>query len=488
MTAPVPAADQQFRSALESVQTYPLEKGRRPAFALPPAAPRRPRVTGGAVSGPDGDIWSTLASLRAGRLSVRDLIRGCLERIEAHSDRLVAFEFVANVQEYALRLDNETASGTTRGPLHGIPISVKDIIDVKGMPTTGSSRALPPHVAGHDATAVKHLRDAGAVLIGKTVTHEFALGVTTPQSRNPWDETRVPGGSSGGSAIAVATRMSLGSLGSDTRASIRVPAALSGVVGFRPTTGLVPIDSWLTLSWSLDVLAPLARSVRDIALLIDVLTASGSRFRDALPGSISGLKIGYSDAFGAGREAGVDERFEASLEAARKAGAEVVQCHALTEEDVQLANYAGMIISRVEAAQFHSDAGTDLAMCTPEVRTQLSQAGEVAAVDYVRCLRIREKLHERFLGAFSGIDLLIMPTSGVVAPAVEEAAKYLLVLSETCIPWSLVGFPAISLFSGMSDGLPTGVQLVAPSSQDAFLLAAAHALERELPPIPEWPE
>jgi aspartyl-tRNA(Asn)/glutamyl-tRNA(Gln) amidotransferase subunit A len=282
--------------------------------------------------------------------------------------------------------------------------------------------------------------------------------------------------------------MALGSLGSDTRASIRVPAALSGVVGFRPSTGLVPVDGWLTLSWSLDVLAPMARSVRDVALLMDVLTASGSRFRDAIPGSLAGLKVGFSDVLGAGSEPGVRACFEGALDAAQRAGAEVVRCHGLTGEDVQMANYTGMVLSRVEAAQFHADAGTDLDRCTPEVRMQLDQAGEVAAVDYVRCLRIRERLYERFLNAFSGIDLLIMPTSCVVAPPIAEAERYLLLLSETCIPWSLVGFPAISLFAGMSGGLPTGVQLVAPAGQDAFLLAAAHALERQLPPIPEWLE
>jgi aspartyl-tRNA(Asn)/glutamyl-tRNA(Gln) amidotransferase subunit A len=486
MTRPSPATAELFRSALEAVRSHPLDPGRKPAFALPAAEARAPIKKDGAVTGPPGDIWSTLAALKSGSVSVIDVVDQTSVRIEAHDGRLHAFEHVAEVRGLATQLHEELRSGTCRGPLHGIPLSVKDIIDVAGMPTTGSSAALAPRLARRDATAVSRLKQAGGIIVGKTVTHEFALGVTTPQSHNPWDETRVPGGSSGGSAISVATGMALGSLGTDTRASIRVPAALSGVVGFRPTIGLVPIDRWIPLSWSMDVLAPMARSVRDIALLMDVLTGLGSAFRSALPGSLKACTVGYSDAFIVGTEPGVRRVFEQALQAAETAGASVVFRDAPTGADMELSNYAGMIISRSEAAQFHLDAGTDLALCTPEVRDQLQEAQRVEATDYIRCLRIRDELYERFCAIFDEVDFLLMPTSEIVAPLHEEADRYLLVLSENCIPWSLIGFPAISLFAGTSDGLPVGVQLVAGPGQDSLLLAAAHALEAVLPPIRKW--
>ena len=486
MTSSLPTADELFRSALASVQDFHINPDHKPAFVLPPAPPRTPKKAPGPIAGLSTDLWAMQEALRAGETTVTDLISAASDRIEGHSQRLNAFEHVAEVKAAMLELDTSAKAGLWRGPLHGIPISVKDIIDVEGMPTTGSSHALPPRMAPRDATAVQRLRQAGAVIMGKTVTHEFALGVTTPQSHNPWDPSRVPGGSSGGSAISLVTGMAHGSLGTDTRASIRVPAALSGTVGFRPTTGLVPVDAWLTLSWSMDVLAPMARSVRDIALMMDVLTASRDTFINALPGSIEGSTIGYSELLWSGIEPGVRECFEGAMKAAEHAGARVVRCDDLTAEDIALSNYAGMVLSRVEAAHFHEGAGTSLELCTPEVEGQLRQAGAVMGVDYVRCLRIREHLYERFQSVFTDIDMLIMPTSEVVAPPIDEASKYLLVLSENCIPWSLVGFPAISLFAGMSAGLPTGVQLVAPAGQDSYLLSAAHALERELPVLPEW--
>ena len=200
----------------------------------------------------------------------------------------------------------------------------------------------------------------------------------------------------------------------------------------------------------MDVLAPMARSVRDIALLMDVLTDAGMRYRDVLPGSIEGQTIGYSELLWSGIEPGVRACFENALECAERAGASVVRCDDLTAEDLELSNYAGMVLSRAEAAHFHAEAGTDLDLCIPEVRLQLTEAREVNSTDYLRCLRIRDLLYKRLTSVFSDIDLLLMPTSEIVAPLVEDAERYLLVLSENCIPWSLVGFPAISLFSGFS--------------------------------------
>jgi Asp-tRNA(Asn)/Glu-tRNA(Gln) amidotransferase A subunit family amidase len=236
----------------------------------------------------------------------------------------------------------------------------------------------------------------------------------------------------------------------------------------------------------MDVFAPMARSVRDIALMMDVLTASGHVYRDALPGSLAGMRLAYSDAFLAGAETSVRDAFDGALEAATRAGAHVQLRHNPTSDDLAICNTAGMIVSRAEAAQSHLEAGTDLSLCTDEVGGQLGEAREVLATDYLRCLRIREELLDRFMAIFDDTDLLIMPTSKVVAPPRSEADRYLMALSENCIAWSLLGMPAISLYMGSAEGLPMGVQLVAPPGQDAFLLACAHALEAALPVVPEW--
>ncbi len=478
---------QLFQQAVAIVQRWPLDPpDRKPAFTLTkvdalPASPGE-----GPIEGLDGDLWDTRDQLLGGMTSVLEVATHASARIEQYAATYGAFEFAAEIQSDAIKLDTEASAGSWRGPLHGLPISVKDIIDVSGMPTRGSSAALPVRIAAADASAVARIRAAGALMVGKVATHEFALGVTTPQARNPWDQTRVPGGSSGGSAISLVTGMALGSLGTDTRASIRVPAATCGLVGYKPSLDLIPTDHWLTLSWSLDHFAPMARSVRDIALLMNVLVDRPGAFTGALPGTLTGRLVGYTDATLAGAEPEVAQRFAEALGAMENAGAVVRRLDAPTREDYSLANAAGMVISRTEAAHFHHEAGTDLELCTPEVRDQLREAMEIDAVDYVRALRLRGQLRERLADALAGVDVLAMPTCKVVAPLREEADDYLLVLSENCIPWSLVDFPAISVPMGLAQGLPCGIQFVASPGQDPLLLATAYAYERVAPGMPEW--
>jgi len=482
-----PTTSQLFQQAVDTVRAWPLDPpDRAPAFRLPQPAARPLEAAAGPIEGLPGDLWDTREQLRSGATSVSALAARTSARIAAHAAALGAFEYVAPIEAAALALDAEARAGTWRGPLHGLPISVKDVIDVAGMPTRGSSAALPPRIASDDATAVARLRAAGALLVGKVATHEFALGVTTPQAHNPWDPARVPGGSSGGSAISLVTGMALGSLGTDTRASIRVPAASCELVGYKPSLDLVPIDHWNTLSWSLDHFAPMARSVRDVALLMDVLVAAPGSFTGALPATPAGRRIGYSAATLAGAEPAVSQRFVEALSAMELAGAAVRRLDAPTADDYALANAVGMIISRAEAAQFHREAGTDLERCTPEVRDQLREALQLDAVDYVRALRLRGQLRERFERTVAGVDVLAMPTCKVVPPLREQADDYLLVLSENCIPWSLVDFPAISVPMGRAQGLPCGIQFVAPPGQDPLLLATAYAFERVATAPQEW--
>lgn len=487
MTQSRPTTRELFQQAVEAVRTWPLEPpDRKPAFTLGKVVARPIRPGSGPTEGRSGDLWDTCDRLRSGATSVVEIAAMASSRIENHAATYGAFEHVAEIAASVSALDGEARAGAWRGPLHGIPISVKDVIDVAGMPTRGSSAALPPRIASDDATAVARMRAAGALLVGKVATHEFALGVTTPQACNPWDPTRVPGGSSGGSAISLVTGMALGSLGTDTRASIRVPAAGCGLVGYKPSLDLVPTDHWIPLSWSLDHFAPMARSVRDVALLMDVLVDSPGSFTGLLPAVLAGRRVGYSEATLAGAQPEVAQRFAEALAAMERAGAVVQRLDAPTAEDYALANAVGMLISRAEAAQFHRDAGTDLERCIPEVRDQLREAMSLHAIDYVRALRLRGQLRERLVSAMAGIDVLAMPTCKVVAPLRKEADDYLLVLSENCIPWSLVDFPAISLPMGQAYGLPTGIQLVASPGQDPLLLATAYAFERVAPASPEW--
>jgi aspartyl-tRNA(Asn)/glutamyl-tRNA(Gln) amidotransferase subunit A len=480
-----------FREALALVRSYPLDPDDPPpalgGWPAPPDATRgHPRS--GDVCGRSGDLCEHIARLRAGETTVAAIAASSRGRIERFNGSFGAFEYVVDTSAEVDLLSAEAAAGRWRGPLHGIPVSVKDVIHVAGMPTSGSSAAYGRAVAVAEGLAVQRLREAGALIAGKTVSHEFALGVTTPQSGNPWDPRRIPGGSSGGSAISVVTGMADASLGTDTRASIRVPAALSGAVGFKPSFGRVPADGILTLSWSMDHVAPMARSVRDIAALMDVLTASPGMYRSGLPGSVAERRFVTSPALRHGCDDAVRAALDATLAALVSAGADVVERGAPSADDLMLANAAGMIVSRCEAATYHQDLGTLLARCTAETAEQLAEATAVQATDYVRAQRLRALLRRRLLAALEGADALIMPTSKVLAPFREDAGGFLLVLSENCIPWSFVDLPAISLPAGMGQGLPIGVQLVGRPGADVDLLGLAHGLEELLPPLPEWKE
>ena len=481
-------AERLFAEAIDLVRSFaPRSASDPPAFELPPVEPGPTPVPGaGPTLGPPGDLWATADDLRAGRLTVAALVERSAERIARYDKRFHVFEHLADMRAEGERLDRPAREDRWDGPLHGIPLSIKDIIDVAGMPTTGSSDALPARVASADATAVARLRNAGAIIAGKAVTHEFALGVTTVQAHNPWDEERIPGGSSGGSVISVVTGMVLGSLGTDTRASIRVPPALSGGVGVRPSRGLVPVDAWCTLSWTMDRFGPITRSVRDAALLLDVLSGGAGGFQAALPGELQGRVVGYTDAFVDGAEVGVRQRFEEALGAFEGGGARVVRLPGLDHDLLDLANAAGMLLSRAEAARYHAEAGTVLGRCSPEVRDQLTAAGGLLATDYLHAVQIRGEVNARLLESMAEVDVLAMPTAKVVAPPRAEAERYLLRLSENCIPWSLGDGCAVSVLMGMCDGLPTGLQLVGRPGADAAVLALAHAFEQAGPALPEW--
>ncbi len=469
------------------------------AFALPwataPAVP--PGAPGAAapswLSRLSGPLSAAAAGVAAGEVTSTSLVSDALAAVAARDDELhavVDLDADAALAE-AVELDAERRDGRWRGPLHGVPMTVKDVIDVAGFLTRAGSDAYVDRPA-EDAAAVGRLRRAGAVVIGKVSTHEFALGVTSPQSRNPHDPTRLPGGSSGGSAIAVATGMGLASLGTDTRASIRVPAALSGVVGLKATFGRVPTEGVVSLSWTMDHVAPMASTVADAGLVLEVLAGlePGSLVEAATMGDLAGLRVGVPPAAFDDAAPPVDASVRSALASLAAIGADVVDVARPAAPDFALASAAGLFVSRCEAAAFHRSLGLDRSRYWAEVDDQLREAATVTAVDYLDAQRARTVLATDMARVLESVDLLAMPTSPVVAPPAEDYAEYLMLLARNAIPWSFVGFPALSLpcgwvaidHDGASAGprLPVGLQLVAPPDREDLLLRVAIALEAAL--------
>jgi aspartyl-tRNA(Asn)/glutamyl-tRNA(Gln) amidotransferase subunit A len=360
-------------------------------------------------------------------------------------------------------------------------VTVKDVIDVAGLPTAAGSAAYLDHPA-EDAVAVARLRAAGAVILGKVATHEFALGVTTPQARNPFDPSRIPGGSSGGSGIAVAVGLGRASLGTDTRASIRCPAALCGAVGLKPTYGAVPTGGVVSLSWTMDHVAPLAATTAEAALMLEALApAYGglSRWADA---PVEGAVVGVPEAAFAGCEPAVEAAVRGAVAALAEAGVALVPAGRPDGHDLEAANAAGLLVSRAEAAANHRALGIDRALVWRETADQLDEADGLSAADYVDAQRLRAALARDLEAALDGVWALAMPTAPCVAPPVEEAERHLTVLSRTAIPWALIGVPAISVPCGTSpEGLPIGLQLVAGRGREHHLVALAALVERILP-------
>lgn len=466
-------------AVLRSQTTEPAERAvpfayQAPAWSPPPAefsVPTAPFLRAG-----DGPLVTAVGEQRDGTVSSIDLVESCLRAIDDRDSELFAMVEVHadEVRADALAADAERAAGRWRGPLHGVPMTVKDIIDVAGYTTRAGSLAYS-RLAHADAPAVTMLRRAGAVIVGKVSTHEFALGVTTPQSRNPHDPTRIPGGSSGGSAISVATGMALASLGTDTRASIRVPAALSGVVGIKATHGSVPTGGIVSLSWTMDHVAPMAATVGDAAIVLSVLLGGRADLLSAWPST--GLRVGVPAAGLEGVDPAVVERVEAALRGLEDKGNSVVALDRPDRVDLDVASAAGLVLSRCEAAAVHRTLGLDRTLYTDEVGDQLDAAIGVLAVDYLDAQRVRGQLAERLLRCFDDADVLVMPTTATTAPLVADAGRHLMRLARNAIPWSFVGFPAISVPAGYVDGLPVGVQIVAPPHREELLIATGLAVE-----------
>lgn len=489
-----------FHSALAEIHAYQPERQQFPAFmtavdqikgrGLPALVDLTEAEAPALVTSVLGAMTASEAIRRmaAGSLTAVQAMEMALAAIDARQPALNAFVYVAGRDELlaqAAVLDAERAAGMLRGPLHGLIISVKDVIAVDGMPNTASSAVLADEVAGYDATSVRLLKAAGAIIIGKAQTHEFALGVVTQQSSNPWDVTRNPGGSSGGSAISVVTGMAHLTLGTDTRASSRVPSSLCGGVALKATFGLVPADGVTTLSWSLDHVAPMGATVEDTALMLSVLTqeSTGVDYTAFVRKNVAGLRVAVPLAACEDVAEDVLAAFWAGVERLRAQGVAVDTIDAVTAEDFELSMLMGLVVSRCEAATYHLAFRDRLDKYLPVVAAQLEEAGKITAVDYLKAQRWREAFRSRMLALLAGYDGLLMPTTAVAAPKTAEVDDYFLILSRNCIPWSFIGFPASSVPCGWTrEGLPVGAQFVTGPLEEGRLVALSAALERTLPP------
>ena len=431
-----------------------------------------------------------------GKLSPVDLVTESLARIEAGNQRLGAFITVTakSAHAAAVKAERNVAAGRG-GALAGIPISVKDLIVTIDAPTTLGSRVIPGgRPAGPDAPVIGRLRRAGAIVIGKTNLHEVALGVTSVNehfgpARNPWDPTRVAGGSSGGSAVAVATGMGLGSVGTDTRGSIRIPSACCGTVGLKPTYGTIPTDGVFPLAATLDHIGPMARSVEDVAFLFGVMTGSARRARavlgavDRKPGR---KKIAVCEYFIRDADQEIATAIETAIKLLARRGATLVSVEI---PELEPALEASRVIVLAEAIAYHDE----LLRRNPDgygpiLKSRLEGGYQLSALQYVQAEERRLELLTAYANLFQEIDCLIgavlpvappkigtqaVPMAGVETPLSEAFCRY-------NAPQNMTGVPALALPCGFGkSGLPIAMQLVAGSGREEIILGLGAAYQRE---------
>ena len=404
---------------------------------------------------------------------------------------------MARQAEAELCVTSKKKSGRDRGPLHGIPISLKDNIYTKDTRTTAGSQILAEFVPLHDAPVVRSLKKAGVVLLGKTNMHEFAYGVTTENphfgtTRNPWDTQRIAGGSSGGSAAALAAGLCYGSIGTDTGGSIRIPSSLCGVVGLKPGLGRVSPEDIVPLSPTLDFVGPLARSAEDAALLLQPIFIAGKNERNSEIRSARGRRA----CLGVPREFFLEvldpeirATFEAAIELLEKRGARIKEVSLPQLSDSEK---AGNQIAWVEATMYHQQAGwfpQHESEYSRDVYKRLGMGTKVTAVEYLNAMALRAKFKEQMLEVFTvnELDALVAPTTPITAPRIGEDSVIIkgdafptrALLLRLNRPANLAGVPAISVPCGLSkDRLPIGLQFMAGWTDEALLLAIAREFER----------
>jgi aspartyl-tRNA(Asn)/glutamyl-tRNA(Gln) amidotransferase subunit A len=453
------------------------------------------------------------AGVRDGRVRVAEVVDAYLERIAEVDPHLCAYvrRLDDRARRMARQLDAEVRAGRLRGPLHGVPVAIKDLIAIEGVPMTAGSSFLGREPSRESATVVRRLKDAGAVVLGTTALHEFALGMTSVNPhgrtpRNPWDPERIAGGSSGGSAVAVAAGLAAAAVGTDTGGSIRIPAALCGLVGLKPTFGRVSRHGVLPLAESFDTVGPMGRSVEDAALMLEVMAGrdaadphsspSPADRYTALLGSAPGVRVGRLS--GPYFEADLDPAVARGVEEAARACADAgFSVHPVTLRTIEAAHQAQLTALLAEAAAYHQTAypGRESAY-GPDVRALLAQ-GAATPPEAVSAARAAlADLQAEVAALQRETPILLAPAVPIGAPRIADVdpagtrwQEIRRALGRFSRLFNATGLPAIVLPAGLTaEGLPVAVQLAAPSLAEALLLAVAWRLEEALsgtiPPLP----
>ena len=438
--------------------------------------------------------------LRSKKVSPVEVTQACLDRIQAVEDKLTAFVLLTAdaAMEAARQAEREIAAGQWKGELHGVPVALKDLYDIKGLPTTSSSKVRANYVAADDSACTTRLQQAGAVIVGKTHTHEFAYGISTPTTRNPWNIEHMPGGSSGGSAAVLAARGCYMGMGSDTGGSIRIPASVCGTVGLKPTYGRVSRYGVTSLSWSLDHVGPLTRTVADAAVCLSALAGHDPRdpgsadepvtdYAAALDKGVKGLRLGvpmnyYFDH--------VDPELEALVRAAidrlRTEGVKIRDIEIPLADQIMAVEF-GLCLP--EASAYHMEMLRDRPDDYQEDVRLLLEAGEmVPATRYIQALRVRQVMKEAWRRLFDQVDAVIAPA--VASPATKVGQKTVTWSDGTeepitplfvrlSAPANVTGLPAMAVPCGFTQaGLPVGFQVIGRPFDEMTVIRIGDAYQR----------
>jgi aspartyl-tRNA(Asn)/glutamyl-tRNA(Gln) amidotransferase subunit A len=439
------------------------------------------------------------SGIRAQTLSSTAVTEYYLDRIAQHDGTLKSFVHVAqDALKQAARADQAVKKGKTLGPLHGVPIGIKDNYLTQDMPTMAGTEAPNISFARQDSAVSARLRQAGAILLGKTRTHEFAWGNVTPPTRNPWNTDYVPSGSSGGSAAAVAAGLCAAATGSDTGGSIRMPAAVCGLVGLKPTFGRVSRTGIVPHSWSLDHAGPLTRTVQDTAIMLNVMAGYDAtdpacqdrpipNYLKTLKQPIAGLTLGICrNHFFDNNQADVDLAIERAIEDLSRAGAKIIEFKIPRLEFGLAAIFA---IELASSTAYHDQSLRQgrVAHFTPDVRTLVELGRFVTAPDYLKAEQLRSLLMQDFAEALKKCDAILGPTTPITAwksgtwrvPIGDRDTSVLSASWRYTFPYNLTGLPAISIPCGFDhSGLPIGLQIAGRPFEEATVLKIAAAYER----------
>jgi aspartyl-tRNA(Asn)/glutamyl-tRNA(Gln) amidotransferase subunit A len=443
-------------------------------------------------------IKEASAAIRSGQLSPVELTRFCLLQIEQLNPSLNAFITITaeSAHEEARQADSEIRAGKYRGPLHGIPIALKDIVDTAGVRTTAASHLFEKRVPSEDAFLVKRLKSVGAVLLGKTNLHEFAYGGSGMIgafgiTRNPWDTERITGGSSSGSAAAVAAGLCLAAIGTDTAGSIRLPSCFCGITGFKPTFGLVSAHGVIPLAPSYDHVGPMARTAEDCALMLDAIAAYDSwdpnsttvqrgDYSQALTEKPAQLRLGIPDQF-------FLDDLDSEVAAAFDEATQIAGRFASNVKKISIPVDTDRTVHVYEAYQYHArylPGAVD--KYQPETLRRIMAGEKVTIQDYQEKKAELLELRRKAAGIFDNVDLILTPTVPVLPPtiaALQEHPEQLrpaeIIMLRNTRPFNVLGLPSISIPCGFSKaGLPIGLQISGPAHEDALVLRFAHAFQQ----------